>query len=214
MEKSIYQTTANELFDRELSRTEKRKLQVVNAALELFAKRGFDSVSFEDIALKCKVSRPLISHYFKDKTDLFNLVTRYVRILFQKAVVSEMQKENKPESIFKAYIRATLRWNRSEPLHFRIWMLFYSMCSHDSKMRKEHSDLVDLGTDRIIEILKNIPSKQKTSDEELRVQARLLQIIMTGSLITEASEERTSENPALIQELVFRQCCNIANVPY
>lgn len=213
MIKSVHETTANELFNRKMSRTEKRRLQIVETAIDLFAKKGFDEVSFEIIAARCKVTRPLISHYFENKMDLFLLVAKYVRIIYQKNVVSEMQKTVGAEEVFKAYVMAALQWHSNEPMHFRVWMLYYYLSSIDSKMKKEHSDLVDLGTERIVEMLTALPKQAVLPKEVLRKKARLIQMTITGSLIAEASEGRVSEDSTKLQEYAYIQCCEIAGVP-
>lgn len=49
---------------------DKRKSEILNAALELFVKKGFDSVSMDNIANKVKCSHGLIYHYYTNKKDI------------------------------------------------------------------------------------------------------------------------------------------------
>src|SRR5687767_4051784 len=54
---------------------EKRKQQIIDAALHVFASRGFEKATNRDIARQAGVASPgLIYHYFKDKADLFTQV--------------------------------------------------------------------------------------------------------------------------------------------
>lgn len=47
---------------------------LVQAARELFAKRGFADVSAEEIVQRARVTRGALYHHFKDKKDLFSAV--------------------------------------------------------------------------------------------------------------------------------------------
>lgn len=49
---------------------DKRRSEILNAALELFVKNGFDTVSMDDIAKKIKCSHGLIYHYYTNKKDI------------------------------------------------------------------------------------------------------------------------------------------------
>ncbi len=56
------------------ARGESTKATVVEAALELFAKRGYGGVSIEEILVRSGVSRGALYHHFSDKRDLFRAV--------------------------------------------------------------------------------------------------------------------------------------------
>lgn len=49
-----------------------RKEAILKAALELFAKNGFDSVSTDNITSQVGCSHGLFYHYFKDKNEVFD----------------------------------------------------------------------------------------------------------------------------------------------
>lgn len=57
---------------------EKRRAQIVAAAVRLFSKRGYFQTTIEDIANAVPVSKGLVYKYFKDKTDLLFYCLRYV----------------------------------------------------------------------------------------------------------------------------------------
>lgn len=54
-----------------------REEEFLHAALELFAKRNFASVTIKDIAQSLDVNTGLIYYYFKNKTDLFRATIAY-----------------------------------------------------------------------------------------------------------------------------------------
>lgn len=53
---------------------EERQVQIVEVAAKLFAEKGFDGTSVDDIAEACGVASGLIYHYFDTKTDILRAV--------------------------------------------------------------------------------------------------------------------------------------------
>ncbi|MCB0837420.1 MAG: TetR/AcrR family transcriptional regulator [Bacteroidetes bacterium] len=53
---------------------ESRREEILNAALELFAKNGYHNTSVEQIRKKAGVSKGLIYNYFKEKKDLMKAI--------------------------------------------------------------------------------------------------------------------------------------------
>jgi TetR/AcrR family transcriptional regulator, mexJK operon transcriptional repressor len=54
-----------------VSRDEDRRTQILDAAQEVFAEKGFAGASIKDLARAAGVSPGLLYWYFKDKTDLY-----------------------------------------------------------------------------------------------------------------------------------------------
>jgi AcrR family transcriptional regulator len=64
---------------------ERRRQQIIDGALEVFASKGFEQATNKDIAAAAGIGSPgLIYHYFKDKADLFR------RVVEQRAPVLEL----------------------------------------------------------------------------------------------------------------------------
>jgi AcrR family transcriptional regulator len=55
-----------------LSKSERRKNEILVTSLRLFVNEGFDAVTLDDIAVSCNCSHGLIYHYFKDKKDILH----------------------------------------------------------------------------------------------------------------------------------------------
>ena len=54
---------------------ESRRQQIIDAALHVFARKGFEKATNKDVAEEARIASPgLIYHYFKDKADLFQQV--------------------------------------------------------------------------------------------------------------------------------------------
>lgn len=53
---------------------ESAKEKIMKVATSLFAKKGFDAATVDEIALKAKVNKALIYYYFKNKDDLLTKI--------------------------------------------------------------------------------------------------------------------------------------------
>jgi AcrR family transcriptional regulator len=56
---------------------EKKRQRIIDGALSVFSRKGFEKATNREIARASRIGSPgLIYHYFKDKADLFNQVLR------------------------------------------------------------------------------------------------------------------------------------------
>jgi len=66
---------------------EERQAQIVEAAAKLFAEKGFDGTSIDDIAEACGVAPGLIYHYFDSKTDILKALMEREAFLTRMAEI-------------------------------------------------------------------------------------------------------------------------------
>ncbi len=60
-----------------------RRQQILDAAQQVFAQKGFEGASIKDLAKAAKISPGLLYWYFKDKSDLFaSLVSERIKTAF------------------------------------------------------------------------------------------------------------------------------------
>ncbi len=79
---------------KERQRKEKvnRRRQILDAALEVFAERGYEGASVAAIAERCRLSKGLVYFYFRSKEDLFvRVVRRKFAELYHKLRAVERQ---------------------------------------------------------------------------------------------------------------------------
>ncbi len=63
---------------------ESKRSQIIEAAIECFAKRGFDAVSISELAEFAGISKGLMYNYFKSKDELLkNIFTDIISIMMQ-----------------------------------------------------------------------------------------------------------------------------------
>ena len=88
---------------------DKREL-LIQAAVDLFAQKGFTGTSVRDIGKAAKVNTSLVYYYFKDKEEiLYSIIERSNRDLI--AVLKEIQtKESDPLDCLKKNDRPACRF--------------------------------------------------------------------------------------------------------
>src|ERR1035441_6635578 len=69
---------------------EKRRAQIIEAAVRLFSKRGYFQTTIEDIANAIPVSKGLVYKYFKDKNELLFFCMQYVLEKYELEEVSQL----------------------------------------------------------------------------------------------------------------------------
>jgi len=98
--------------------------RIVEAALTVFARHGFDGATTREIAKEACVSSALIHHHFKDKESLWNLVGQRISEEFIEAITSSM--ESAPIGTgqrARQMVAAYMHYWRKDPraLRFQLW---------------------------------------------------------------------------------------------
>lgn len=87
---------------------EERQQQIANAALKLFAKKGYHNTTVRDIAELSKISTGSIYDYVKNKEDILFLVSQNFFENLKKEVEKALRGLQDPLMKLKAAIEATL----------------------------------------------------------------------------------------------------------
>lgn len=54
-----------------------KKQHIINAAVELFAEKGFEGSSIRELAAKAQVNVAMVNYYFGSKDKLFETIVEY-----------------------------------------------------------------------------------------------------------------------------------------
>lgn len=85
---------------------EKRREQIILAAIRLFSKKGFHKTTLREIAAEAAISQGSIYDYIGTKEDIFFLIHDYLASLVQRRLVQTMDKAADPMFKLKEIIRA------------------------------------------------------------------------------------------------------------
>ena len=87
---------------------ERRRAEILDAAERLYAGKGWDAVTMEEVARSARLSRALLYVYFRDKEELlFGIGERALTVLcerFEAAVARHARGADQVEAIGRAYI--------------------------------------------------------------------------------------------------------------
>jgi AcrR family transcriptional regulator len=203
--KSTQRQIYSELFPRELSKADKRRLEILEGAIKAYAAVSYEHVSFDDVATPAKTSRRLVSHYFPDKEALFETTMKLIRGQYQAAVIAAFSKSEDPQVQFSEYVRSAVAWAHEQPISLRAWILFFMVSSQQERYRKLHENLTNMGADRIVSFIQlqaPLGKREKLNAEDLRFAAKSIQRIITGAIIEICSERQKSEYHQVEQDAV------------
>lgn len=87
---------------------ERRRQEIIEAAEQLYAQKGWDAVTMDQVARKARLSRALLYVYFRDKEDLLFAITdralAELRRRFEQAVARHDIGLDKVTEIGRAYV--------------------------------------------------------------------------------------------------------------
>lgn len=96
------------LLERREEERERRRLEIIEAAERLYAEKGWDLLTMDQVARSARLSRTLVYVYFKDKDDLLLAIAgRGIERLaerFREAAANIERGIDKMEAMGRAYI--------------------------------------------------------------------------------------------------------------
>jgi AcrR family transcriptional regulator len=96
-----------------------RREQLISIGRQLFAERGFDATSIEEVAARAKVSKPVVYEHFGGKEGLYAVVVdREVRALLDR--ITNALTAGHPRELLEQAALALLDYIESETDGFRV----------------------------------------------------------------------------------------------
>lgn len=89
----------------ESSTAERRRSEIVAAAVRLFSERGYHQTTIDDIAGEAKISKGLVYRYFKDKNDVLFFVLCHVLEKYDNAGLLRRSADLGPIAALRALLR-------------------------------------------------------------------------------------------------------------
>lgn len=126
---------------------EKRRGQIIAAAIELFSKNGYHSTTIRDIAQRAEVSIGTIYQYVSDKEDVLFLTLIEMLDDYQRHVPVAIASESEPLARLHAAIKAFCAVNDAK---IGATVLAYRETKSLSKMRRKLIQEKELATNRLL----------------------------------------------------------------
>jgi AcrR family transcriptional regulator len=98
---------------------QERRAQLLDVGRAVFAERGFEASSVEDIAARAKISKPVVYEHFSGKEGLYAvIVDREVQALLKR--ITDALVGDHPRALLEQAAVAFLGYIEDEPQGFRI----------------------------------------------------------------------------------------------
>jgi len=112
-----------------------RKEQIIDEALKLFGRNGYDSVTIKQLAEACGITEPALYRHFDSKEDIYGAVLDSLKsLLSYQELFDRLEKENEPGAILKGLAAHILSFFNEHRETYRL--LLYSTLREHSKARK------------------------------------------------------------------------------
>jgi AcrR family transcriptional regulator len=102
------------IIERREEEKERRRGEIVDAAVSLYAKQGWEAVTIDQVARTARLSRALVYIYFRDKDDLLLAIgERAMKLLYQRfaaALETPGTGRDKVDAIGRAYMGYSLEF--------------------------------------------------------------------------------------------------------
>ena len=93
-----------------------RRAQILDAAREIFALRGFEATKIADVAERCDISHGLLYHYFPTKESLFAAIVERSRTAGLSLIDEAERGESDPWRALGRVVERMLDGVREEPV--------------------------------------------------------------------------------------------------
>ena len=177
---------------------QKRRIDIINAGLGIFARRGYHAVKMSDIAAEAGISQGLTYHYFKSKEELF---VELVETAYQASsalfnMIEEMpgSPRDKLDSLAMGISQNGFS-EESLPYFQLIWQALTIDPAPD-KVKKMNEKLIA----GYFRILNDIVSEAEIDDPEGTVNA-FMSMIIGYSVAAQSSPFKSVPNPGTLGRL-------------
>jgi AcrR family transcriptional regulator len=112
--------------------SQERRSAIIDAAIELFAERGFRGVTTRELAAAVGVSEPVLYQHFPSKKDIYAAIIEATMDRgYYEALegLSQMANSASDEDFFRHLARAMSHWYETKPQEIRL-KLFSALESH------------------------------------------------------------------------------------
>lgn len=97
-----------------------RREQLITVSRELFAKKGFEGVSIEEVASRAQVSKPVVYEHFGGKEGLYAVIVDRELTTIHAAVSAALESSSKPTEVLETAALVLLTYIEDSSDGFRI----------------------------------------------------------------------------------------------
>lgn len=198
------------VYLKKLSPGSQRKAQtILEAWIDLVSRKKSLHVSLNDLAKELETPSSSLKYYFSGIEELRETAFQYVRVIYQSYVVNSVSEVGlaDPYKTICSYFDSSVEWPKINPKYTFLWLQFLSLSSKYKTRREFNSKAVEAGFQRLVSLIEYGQNAGVFQEGSAHHKARLIQILITGLILSEATEESAViENQA---EVVKKQCIEL-----
>ena len=137
----------------EQSKQDKRKQQILDAALDIIVSKGYEGSSMSDIVEKTKLSKGAIYWYYSSKKEVYLSLVNHWVIRYSATLNHIVEYDHSAADQLKELFNYFIKQYESNPTVFKALAEFWSLAGRDNEFKnkfdKVYSEFVSL-VERII----------------------------------------------------------------
>lgn len=118
-----------------------RRRQIVDAAIRVMARKGWNETSIDEITREAGVSRGLVSYHFKDKAELLSGVLARCQEASNASIARSVEVSSDPVEQLRSAVRTALQLTREDPAIYEIFLHFVASGRSDPYLAEQIREL-------------------------------------------------------------------------
>ena len=165
---------------KKLELQDRRKEQIMSAALSVVVAKGYDQSRMDDIVEKSQLSKGAIYWYYKSKEEVYLSLVDYWFVQYSSGVVDTLQQQESASDQLKALFDFFIGQFDKNPATFKLLVEFWRLAGlnpdFNAKLQQIYSDFLEY----IIEIIKVGVANGEFKNVEPRITALSILINIEG----------------------------------
>ncbi|MBT3179500.1 MAG: TetR/AcrR family transcriptional regulator [Candidatus Marinimicrobia bacterium] len=135
------------------NKQDKRKEQILDAALSVIVKNGYERSRMDDIVLSSQLSKGAIYHYYKSKKEVYlSLVDHWVKN-YNAGFIDNVEQHSTASEQLKGLFDFFMDQFEKDPNAFKILVEFWSLSGRDSDFNKKLQNVYSEFLEYIVRII-------------------------------------------------------------
>jgi AcrR family transcriptional regulator len=143
----VIETEPTPLLEKQSEKTTKEK--IFDAAIDLFAQKGFDAVSMQDIAQSVGIKKASLYYYFSSKDQILKEVLEYpiarIGLVAPQGETEELINSLGAEGFLTMSGGIFLNWMEDEKMH-KVWRILCIELFHNEQIKKFFSNFKEMSS--------------------------------------------------------------------
>lgn len=147
---------------------ENRKNQILNAAFEVFVKKGYSKTTMDDIVLASKLSKGALYHYYGSKKDLFLSLIDHWEVYTFKDFYNKKSEDKKASDILRFFGENVINTFNEKKHAYIAEIEFRAMSNQDEEIKKRSNMLYEKLLDLFQKVIKKGINDKEFKDLDIR----------------------------------------------